>query len=55
MRAMSVLKFVLLGAVGFGIGGAISGPLIMFLPGMVALPLTLLVGGLSGEHRWGWP
>jgi hypothetical protein len=45
MRAMSVLKFVLLGAVGFGIGGAISGPLIMFLPGLVAFLLTPLIGG----------
>jgi hypothetical protein len=53
MRAMSVLKFVLLGAVGFGIGGAISGPLIMFLPGMVALPLTLLVGGAFGGASLG--
>ncbi len=45
MRAINVMRLVILGAVGFGVGGAISGPLIMFLPGLVALLLTPLVGG----------
>jgi hypothetical protein len=49
---MSVIRFVAFGAVGFGIGGAISGPLLMFLPGLVpglvGLPLTLFVGGAVG-------
>jgi hypothetical protein len=48
MRATSVVRFVLLGAVGFGIGGAISGPLIMFLPGMVVLPFTLSAASRPG-------
>ena len=53
MRSGSIIRFVLFGAVGFGVGGAISGPLLMFLPGLVpglvGLPLTLfLVGALGG-------
>ena len=43
MRAMSVLRFVVLGAVGFG------------LVGVIPLPLNVLMGGQSGERRWGWP
>jgi hypothetical protein len=57
MRAMSVMRFVLFGALGFGIGGAIGGPLIMFLPGLVpglvGLPLTLFVGGSVGGAALG--
>jgi hypothetical protein len=57
MRAISVMRFVILGAVGFGLGGAISGPLIMFLtglvPGLVGLPLTLFVGGAVGGAALG--
>ena len=53
MRAGSIIRFVFFGAVGFGVGGAISGQLLMFLPGLVpglvGLPLTLfLVGALGG-------
>jgi hypothetical protein len=53
MRAVSVLKFVIVGAVGFGIGGAIGSPLIRFLPGGVALLLWLLVGGAVGGASLG--
>jgi hypothetical protein len=53
MRAASVMRFVVLGAAGFGIGGAISRPLSLLLPGTVALPLTLLVGGAVGGAALG--
>jgi hypothetical protein len=52
MRATGVLRFVLFGAIGFGVGGAIGGPLITFLPGGVALPLTIL-GGAVGRASLG--
>jgi hypothetical protein len=53
MRATSVMRFVLFGAVGFGIGGGIGSPLIMFLPGGVALLLWPLVGGVVGGAMLG--
>jgi hypothetical protein len=57
MRATSVMRFVIFGAVGFGIGGAISGRLLMFLPemvpGLVGLPLILFVGGAVGGAALG--
>jgi hypothetical protein len=53
MRAMSVMRFVVLGAVGFGIGGAIGSLLIMYLPGGVALLLTILIGGAVGGASLG--
>jgi hypothetical protein len=53
MRAMSVLRFVVLGAVGFGIGGAITRPLSLLLPGMVGLLLTLLIAGAVGGASLG--
>lgn len=53
MRAMSVMRFVVLGAAGFGIAGAIGGPLIVFLPGIVAYLLTPLVGGAVGGASLG--
>jgi hypothetical protein len=53
MRAMSVMRFVVLGAVGFGIGGAIGSLLIMFLPVRVALPLTILIAGAVGGASLG--
>ena len=57
MRAASMTRFVVLGAVGFGIGGAIGGQLSMFLPemvpGLVGLPLILFVGGALGGASLG--
>ncbi len=53
MRATSMMKFVVLGAVGFGIGGAIGSLLIMFLPVRVALPLTILIAGAVGGASLG--
>ena len=53
MRATSVMRSVILGAVGFGIGGAIGRPLSLLLPALVALPLTLLVGGAVGGAALG--
>jgi len=53
VRATSVMLFVILGAIGFGIGGAIGGPLITFLPGGVALLLWPLVGGAVGGASLG--
>lgn len=53
MRATSVMRFVIFGAVGFGIGGAITRPLSMLLPGMVALPLTVLIAGAVGGASLG--
>jgi hypothetical protein len=56
-RANHLLRCVLFGAVGFGIGGAVSGQLIMLLsglvPGLVGLPLTLFVGGALGGAALG--
>lgn len=51
MRVTSVMRFVVLGAVGFGIGGAIGGPLSVFVP--IPMPLTLLVGGAVGGASLG--
>lgn len=54
MRAMSVMRFVALGAVGFGIGGAIAASLVIdpFAPSLHALLLFLLglliIGTLGG-------
>ncbi len=57
MRAKTVMRFVIFGAVGFGIGGAISGQLSRFLPemvpGLVGLPLILFVGGALGGASLG--
>ncbi len=53
MRAISVMRFVILGAVGFGLGGAITRPLSLWLPGIVALPLTLLIAGAVGGAALG--
>ena len=53
MRAVSVIRFVVLGAIGFGIAGAIGSPLITFLPGGVALLLWPLVGGALGGASLG--
>src|SRR5919107_555619 len=50
MRAASVKRFVLFGAVGFGIGGAIAGacwPLAVYTSGASAL-LLILSGALGG-------
>ncbi len=46
-------RFVIFGAVGFGIGGAITRPLSLLLPGMVALPLTVLIAGAVGGASLG--
>lgn len=54
MRAMSVMRFVLFGALGFGIGGAIAGSFVVNPVGhsLLALPLFLLglliIGTLGG-------
>ncbi len=53
MRATSVIRLVVLGAVGFGIGGAITRPLSLLLPGMVGLLLTLLIAGAVGGASLG--
>ena len=53
MTRTSLTRFVVLGAVGFGICGAIGSPLITFLPGGVALLLWLLVGGALGGASLG--
>jgi hypothetical protein len=53
LTAVSVVRFIFLGAVGFGIGGAIGSPLITFLPGGVALLLWPLVGGALGGASLG--
>jgi hypothetical protein len=53
MRAVSVIRFVVLGAIGLGIAGAIGSPLITFLPGGVALLLWPLVGGALGGASLG--
>jgi hypothetical protein len=53
MRAVSMMRFVVLGAVGFGIAGAIGSPLITFLPGGVALLIWPLVGGAVGGASLG--
>jgi hypothetical protein len=53
MRAVSMIRFVVLGAIGFGIAGAIGSPLITFLPGGVALLLWPLVGGALGGASLG--
>jgi len=45
MRATSMMRFVILGAVGFGIGGTIAPLLVVYLPGIVAYLLGPLVGG----------
>jgi hypothetical protein len=50
MRAM---RFVVFGGVGFGIGGVISNPFLAYLPGLVALLLTPLVGGAVGGAALG--
>jgi hypothetical protein len=48
-----MMRFIVLGAIGFGLGGAIGSPLITFLPGGVALLLWLLVGGAVGGASLG--
>ncbi len=53
MRAPSVMRFVVFGAVGFGVGGAITRPLSLLLPGMVAVPLTVLIAGAVGGAALG--
>jgi hypothetical protein len=53
MSAMSVMRFALLGAVGFGVGGATSSFIVFYLPGQVALPLALLIVGAVGGASLG--
>jgi hypothetical protein len=53
MRRTSLIRFAVLGAVGFGIGGAITRPLSLLLPGIVALPLTFLIAGAVGGASLG--
>ncbi len=48
MRAISVMRFVILGAVGFGVGGTVA-VLSLVVPAL--LPLAPLIGGRSGERR----
>jgi hypothetical protein len=52
MRAMSMLRFVLLGAVGFGVGGAIGG-FSALVPFPIPLTLTLPVAGAVGGASLG--
>ena len=47
---MSVMRFVVLGAVGFAVGGALGG-FSMFLP--VPLPVSVLVSGAVGGASLG--
>lgn len=53
MRTTSLLRFVTFGTVGFGVGGAITRPLSMLLPGMVAVPFTVLIAGAVGGAALG--
>jgi hypothetical protein len=53
MTATSMMRFIVLGAIGFGLGGAITRPLSLLLPGMVALPLTVLIAGAVGGASLG--
>ena len=53
MRATGVMRFVVFGAVRFGIGGAIYGPSSFLLPGIVAVLLALLAGGAVGGASLG--
>jgi hypothetical protein len=53
MRAASVMRFVVLGAIGFGIGGASASLLAFHLPGGVGLLLGPLVGGAVGGGSLG--
>jgi len=56
MRSTGVIRFVILGALGFGIGGIIAGacwPLAFATWGASAL-LFVLSGALGGA-RWDWP
>jgi hypothetical protein len=50
---MSVMRLVILGAVGFGIGGAIGGFIVFHLPGLGAFLLGPLVGGAVGGASLG--
>ena len=52
MRATSVLRFVLFGAVGFGIGGATGSLGVFYMPG-VGLLLGPLIGGAVGGASLG--
>ena len=54
MRATSVMRFVILGAVGFGIGGATASLIAFHLPG-VGLLLGPLIGGAVGGASLGLP
>jgi hypothetical protein len=53
MRATSMMRFIVLGAVGVGVGGATSSFIVFHLPGQVALPLTLLIAGAVGGASLG--
>jgi hypothetical protein len=53
MRATDVMRFVVLGAVGFGIGGTIAPLLVVYLPGIAAYLLGPLVGGAVGGASLG--
>lgn len=48
-----MIGFAIFGAVGFGIGGALTRPISMVLPGMVALPLMILIAGAVGGASLG--
>ncbi len=57
MRRTGITRFVLLGAAGFGIGGAVAG----IVGAFVAIPVAGAVGGASlglalgsGEDSWPW-
>jgi hypothetical protein len=55
MRAKSLIRFVVFGAVGFGLGGTIVGALwpLAYLS-FEAAGLLFLLSGAVGERRWGW-
>jgi hypothetical protein len=53
MRAMSILRFIIFGAVGFGIGGAVGGLIPFLVLGGVGVLLGLLVGGAVGGAALG--
>jgi hypothetical protein len=53
MRATGLMRFVILGALGFGIGGATGSLSAFYLPGGVGLLLGPLVGGAVGGASLG--
>jgi hypothetical protein len=53
MRATVVMRFIVLGAVGFSVGGSIGGFIVFHLPGLGAFLLGPLVGGAAGGATLG--